>query len=133
VAADVYSEPPHVGRGGWTWYTGAAGWMYRAGIEGILGLRREGPALVIAPCIPSGWSGFSASVKQSDGSLSIQVERALPGGKMQAFLDGVAIECVNGQVRAAWDGAAHELKIVLAERRSLTVDDAHRAVRSYWD
>jgi cyclic beta-1,2-glucan synthetase len=114
VAADVYSEPPHVGRGGWTWYTGAAGWMYRAGIEGILGLRREGAYLVIAPCIPAGWPGFSASVAQSDGSLCIRVERALPGGKMQAVLDGAAIECVNGQVRTAWGGSAHELKIVLA-------------------
>jgi cyclic beta-1,2-glucan synthetase len=114
VAADVYSEPPHVGRGGWTWYTGAAGWMYRAGIEGILGMRREGADLVIAPCIPAEWPGFSAIVTQSGGSLSIRVERALPGARMQAVLDGVAIECGNGQVRTALDGTAHELKIVLA-------------------
>ena len=50
VAADVYSVPPHVGRGGWTWYTGSAGWMYRAGIEGILGIRRKGPS---SPSIPA--------------------------------------------------------------------------------
>ena len=53
VAADVYSVAPHVGRGGWTWYTGSAGWMYRAGIEGILGIRREGGFLVIAPSLPA--------------------------------------------------------------------------------
>jgi len=49
VAADVYSVTPHVGRGGWTWYTGSAGWMYRAGVEGILGIRKEGAFLVVAP------------------------------------------------------------------------------------
>jgi cyclic beta-1,2-glucan synthetase len=118
VAADVYSVSPHVGRGGWTWYTGAAGWMYRAGVEGILGLRREGPCLVIAPCIPAEWTGFSAIVTQGGGSLSISVERALPGGKTQAVLDGVPIECGNGQIRTALDGTTHELKIVLATSHS---------------
>ncbi|CAN5630088.1 glucoamylase family protein [soil metagenome] len=117
VAADVYSVPPHAGRGGWTWYTGAAGWMYRAGVEGILGLRREGARVVIAPCIPAGWTGFSAVVTQGGGRLSIRVERAFPGGEMQAVLDGVSIECGNGQVRTALDGTAHELKIVLAAPR----------------
>ena len=58
VAADVYSVAPHVGRGGWTWYTGAAGWMYRAGIEGILGFRLQGAFLLLAPCIPKAWPRF---------------------------------------------------------------------------
>ena len=52
VAADVYAAPGHVGRGGWTWYTGSAGWMQRAGVESILGLRIEGGALRLDPCIP---------------------------------------------------------------------------------
>ena len=52
VAADVYSVPPHVGRGGWTWYSGSAGWLYRAGVEAILGLRVKGDFLVLDPCIP---------------------------------------------------------------------------------
>ena len=68
VAADVYSVAPHVGRGGWTWYTGSAGWMYRAGVEGILGIRREGDFLVIDPCIPDAWPGF-----RSDGQYAIDV------------------------------------------------------------
>ena len=59
VAADVYAEAPHVGRGGWTWYTGSAGWMYRAGIEWLLGFRLRGAALFIDPCIPRAWTGFS--------------------------------------------------------------------------
>ena len=58
AAADVYAEPPHVGRGGWTWYTGSAGWMYRAGIEWILGFRLRGTRLHIDPCIPRAWRGF---------------------------------------------------------------------------
>jgi hypothetical protein len=58
IAADLYSESPHIGRGGWTWYTGSAGWMYRAGIEAILGLRRKGQFLVFDPCIPRLWPGF---------------------------------------------------------------------------
>ena len=53
ACADVYSMPPHVGRGGWTWYTGSAGWMYRAGLEWILGFRLRGKTLLIDPCIPS--------------------------------------------------------------------------------
>ena len=74
MAADVYSVAPHVGRGGWTWYTGSAGWMYRAGIEGILGLRREGAALVVAPCIPRAWPGFEAEVKVGSTRYDIRVE-----------------------------------------------------------
>ena len=55
VAADVYATAPHVGRGGWTWYTGSAGWMQRAGVESILGLRLEGDVLHLDPCIPKAW------------------------------------------------------------------------------
>ncbi len=58
VAADVYAHPMHVGRGGWTWYTGSAGWMYQAAIEGLLGLRRAGATFSIDPCIPAMWPGF---------------------------------------------------------------------------
>ncbi|HEX5792103.1 MAG TPA: glucoamylase family protein, partial [Rheinheimera sp.] len=62
VAADIYSVPPHSGRGGWSWYTGAAGWMYRAGVESLLGLSRHGSEIHIAPCLPAHWPGFSATV-----------------------------------------------------------------------
>ena len=55
MAGDVYAHPPHAGRGGWSWYTGSAGWMYRAGLESILGLRRRGATFAIDPCIPSSW------------------------------------------------------------------------------
>lgn len=62
MAGDVYSMPPHTGRGGWTWYTGAAGWMYRAGLEAILGFVREGSTLRIKPCVPPGWADFQVSL-----------------------------------------------------------------------
>jgi cellobiose phosphorylase len=58
VAADVYAVPPHTGRGGWTWYTGSAGWMYRLITESLLGLRLDVDKLSFAPCSPSGWSSF---------------------------------------------------------------------------
>ena len=69
LAADVYSEGPHVGRGGWTWYTGSASWMYRIGIEWMLGLSRRGDALVIDPCIPPTWDRFEVDYRTEGGGL----------------------------------------------------------------
>ncbi len=79
VAADVYSQPPHVGRGGWTWYTGSAGWMYRVGVEGILGITLERGALRIDPCIPRHWAGYEASI-----TLRVDVNSQLPTPNSQA-------------------------------------------------
>ncbi len=62
VAADIYSEGEKGGRGGWTWYTGSAGWLYRAAVEGILGIRKEGDRLRIEPRLPTHWDGFAATV-----------------------------------------------------------------------
>ncbi|WP_301584218.1 GH36-type glycosyl hydrolase domain-containing protein [Halomonas alkaliantarctica] len=76
VAADVYSVAPHVGRGGWTWYTGAAGWMYQAGMEGILGIRREASWLVIFPCLPASWPHFSADITLDQSHYHIKVINA---------------------------------------------------------
>jgi len=75
IAADVYSVPPHTGRGGWTWYTGAAGWMYRAGLEAILGVIREGDNLRVRPCIPPAWNGFEVTVKYGATRYVITVSR----------------------------------------------------------
>jgi cellobiose phosphorylase len=58
VAADIYAVPPHTGRGGWTWYTGSAGWMYRLIMESLLGLKLEMDKLYVQPCIPDDWDGF---------------------------------------------------------------------------
>ena len=115
VAADVYSVAPHVGRGGWTWYTGAAGWMYRAGVEGILGLRREGAFLVVEPCIPPEWPGYEATVKVGDTRYDIRVvspsERSR--GLSSAHLDGATLPVPEGTVRVPLDGASHVLQLVM--------------------
>ncbi|MGE8483065.1 MAG: GH36-type glycosyl hydrolase domain-containing protein [Pseudomonas sp.] len=115
IAADVYSVAPHIGRGGWTWYTGSAGWMYRAGVEGILGLRREGAFLVVDPCIPRHWPGFEARLRLdgSDYTISLKSAGRRCRDLEQALLDGVPQTCEQGAVRVPLDGCAHRLELVL--------------------
>ena len=113
VAADVYSVAPHVGRGGWSWYTGSAGWMHRAGIEGLLGLRRQGDWLLVEPCIPAAWPGFSATVTLNGTVCRIEV-RAAPEDRDEApflVLDGRRAVIPEGPVRIALDGRSHDLLI----------------------
>ena len=76
VAADIYSVPPHVGRAGWTWYTGAAGWLYRAGIEAILGITWEqGHVVRIAPCVPASWPGFTVTLQHDGQAYTFRLVR----------------------------------------------------------
>ncbi|MBZ0231251.1 MAG: cellobiose phosphorylase [Deltaproteobacteria bacterium] len=93
VAADVYSCPPWPGRGGWTWYTGAAAWMWRLGVEAILGLRKERGRLCIDPCIPSGWPGFEAWVRLGRRRIHVVVEnpQRVSRGVVAMTLDGVRL------------------------------------------
>ena len=74
VCADVYAEPQHVGRGGWTWYTGSAGWMYRAALESILGFHVIGNAIRIDPCIPRSWRGFEIVLRRGASRYEIAVQ-----------------------------------------------------------
>jgi cyclic beta-1,2-glucan synthetase len=113
VAADVYSVAPHVGRGGWTWYTGSAAWMYRSGIEGILGIRREGAFLTVAPSIPSAWPGFTGVVQIETTRYEIGVDNSLETGSgiWRAVLDDVPVERCEGRVRVPIDGGAHTLML----------------------
>ena len=115
VAADVYSVAPHAGRGGWTWYTGAAGWMHRAGLEGILGIRREGGWLIVDPCIPADWPGFEATVNLAGTRIAIQVDAPAQRGRgiTRALLDGSALAVSAGGVRVALDGTGHTLVLTL--------------------
>jgi cyclic beta-1,2-glucan synthetase len=115
VAADVYSVAPHAGRGGWTWYTGSAGWMYRAGVEGILGIRREGMFLIIDPCIPAAWPGFEATVKLGQTRYDINLANSSHRGRgiSHAALDGVSVHCTEGGIRLALDGTTHSLSICI--------------------
>jgi cyclic beta-1,2-glucan glucanotransferase len=113
VAADVYSVAPHAGRGGWTWYTGAAGWMFRAGVEGILGIRREGNILIVDPCIPAAWPGFEATVNVASTCYEIRVDNPSHRcrGISHADLDGARIHHAQARVRVPLDGGTHNLLI----------------------
>ena len=115
VAADVYSAPPHVGRGGWTWYTGSAGWMYRAGIESILGLRRQGAFLLLAPCIPKDWPGFEIVFRYGSARYEIVVENphGVSRGIATAQLDGQPLSEIPIRVPLCDDGTVHKLRAVL--------------------
>ncbi|HWA10844.1 MAG TPA: glucoamylase family protein [Opitutaceae bacterium] len=79
VAADIYAVPPHTGRGGWTWYTGSAGWMYRLLVESLLGLRLEGARLHLQPRLPAEWPGFTAHYRYRDTVYHIFVTRSADG------------------------------------------------------
>lgn len=118
VAADVYSVAPHIGRGGWTWYTGSAGWMYRAGLEGILGLRREGDMLIVDPCLPAAWPEFSATLNVAGTRYEISVRNsvAAPDVSQSATLNGVTIALERGPMRVPLDGGSHVLVVNLRPR-----------------
>jgi cyclic beta-1,2-glucan synthetase len=116
VAADVYAEPPHVGRGGWTWYTGSAGWMYRAGLESILGFRLRGPRLVVDPCIPRAWPRFEVTFRYGTARYDIVVEnpRGMSRGVSSVDLDGTRL-AGDRAIPLAADGTTHRVRIVLGE------------------
>ncbi len=93
IAADVYIKEPHAGRGGWSWYTGAAGWFYKVGIEDILGLRTHyGKGFNVTPCIPNSWEGFEINYKYKGAEYNIKVENSYKGTKKEIYLDGVPFE-----------------------------------------
>ncbi|CAN5232903.1 hypothetical protein BH09PSE6_BH09PSE6_01580 [soil metagenome] len=112
VAADVYSVQPHAGRGGWTWYTGSAGWMYRAGLEGILGVTREADTLVVRPRIPASWPGFETRIRLGDARLDIVVTRA-DVASMQASVDGAPVAFSGDSLRLALRAGAQSVSIAL--------------------
>lgn len=117
MAADVYTEPPHVGRGGWTWYTGSAGWMYQAGIESILGFRLRGTTLVIDPCIPRAWPGFEISFRYHSSRYQIVVENphGLCRGVVSVELDDEVLAHNGATVPLVDDGRTHRVRVVLGE------------------
>ena len=93
IAADIYGVPPFVGRGGWTWYTGSAAWIWRLTVEGILGLRRHGGALDVEPCLPGNWPGFEAWVRAGSARVHVRVHNEGSGrGVSRVSLDGRHVE-----------------------------------------
>lgn len=115
VAADVYSRPPHVGRGGWTWYTGSAAWMQRAGIESILGLRLQGSFLTLDPCIPRSWRHYAMSLRYRSARYEILVENpdGVSRGVLSADLDGVTVTGRPLRVPLRDDGRTHHVEVRL--------------------
>jgi cyclic beta-1,2-glucan synthetase len=114
IAGDVYAENPHLGRAGWTWYSGSAGWMYRAGVEWILGLRVRGMMLSIDPCIPRNWPSYSMQFRYHSSTYKIVVENPSSVSK------GVALMELDGKILAGAaniplvdDGKTHEVRVVL--------------------
>ena len=116
ACADVYSEAPHVGRGGWTWYTGSAGWMYRVALEWSLGFRVQGETLVLDPCIPRHWPGFAISYQYRSARYEIQVENpnAVCGGIAALTLDGQMLpNDKHFPIPLVDDGKTHQVRLVL--------------------
>ena len=92
VAADVYAVEPHTGRGGWTWYTGSAGWMYRLIVESLLGLRLEVDKLYIEPCLPTDWEGFTVHYRYRETIYHIKVVQTAGEAATRVIVDGVEQE-----------------------------------------
>ena len=115
MCADVYSEPAHVGRGGWTWYTGSAGWMYRAGLEWILGFRLRGTALIMDPCVPKAWPGFEIDFRYHSARYKVAVTNphGVSHGVSRIVLDGNALQTGSAEIPLVDDGADHTVELVL--------------------
>lgn len=113
VAGDVYSHPDHSGRGGWSWYTGSAGWMYRAGLESMLGLRRRGATFAIDPCIPAGWPSYQILWRYLDTTYQIAVSNPdrRCRGVLRATLDGAPVD--HRAITLVNDGLVHEVSVIL--------------------
>ena len=111
VAADVYTAEGHVGRGGWSWYTGSASWMYRVGLEAILGFTKSGDALSFAPCVPAAWPEFSLSYRHGRTTYAIVVMRPADArkGNQEIVLDDRTLE--GETIPLVDDGGSHSVVI----------------------
>ncbi|HYP53937.1 MAG TPA: hypothetical protein VEQ42_10385, partial [Pyrinomonadaceae bacterium] len=117
AAGDVYAVWPHTGRGGWTWYTGSASWMYRAGLEYMLGFQlRAGNRLRLDPCVPRGWRGFEINYRYGSAVYEIKVENpfGVSRGVASVELDGQLLEADDIELRD--DNVRHLVRVMLGER-----------------
>ncbi|HUQ99537.1 MAG TPA: protein ndvB, partial [Gemmatimonadaceae bacterium] len=128
VAADVYTAKGHLGRGGWTWYTGSASWLYRIGLESILGFQLRGEALYIEPCIPAAWKQFSIEYKHGSSTYMITVKNpdGLQRGVVDLRVDGSA---VDRAITLVDDGKRHEVTASLRASPS-SVSAEHQQVKA---
>ena len=114
MAADVYSKSPHVGRAGWTWYTGSSAWMYRIGLEDLLGLHREGTRLRLDPCIPAAWPRFQIQYRYRSTLYRIEFQnpQSVERGVATITIDGHPV--TGSKIDLIDDGATHPVQVVLA-------------------
>jgi cyclic beta-1,2-glucan synthetase len=115
IAADVYSASSRTGRGGWTWYTGSSGWMYRVGLEAILGIQRVGQTLHIKPCIPKTWGHYQVTYHVGETTYLIRVENpaCVNGGVKQIKLDGIILN--GNEIPLGNDGKQHQVNVLLGD------------------
>jgi cellobiose phosphorylase len=120
VASDVYARPPHIGRGGWTWYTGSGGWMYRLIIESLLGLRLDVDKLHCAPCLPDKWSGFLVHYRYRETVYHIRIMQAPAGsGPGTVTVDGV--ERPGNVIQLADDRQEHSVELRISAESASAV------------
>ncbi len=113
MAGDVYAGSQHSGRGGWTWYTGSAGWMYQTAIEGLLGLRRRGATFSVNPCIPAMWPGYSLDWQfgRAVYRLTVTNPHHFSRGIASATVDGESVD--PEAIPLVDDGGIHHVTVVL--------------------
>ncbi len=113
ICADIYSESPYVRRGGWTWYSGSAGWMYRLGLEAILGFRKIGNTLTINPVIPPAWDGFEIRYQFGESGYLIQVDNPehVASHVRQMVLDGQPLK--DGSIPLVDDKQEHRVIVTM--------------------
>jgi cyclic beta-1,2-glucan synthetase len=126
LAGDVWSHPMHAGRAGWTWYTGSASWLYRAGLEGILGIERRGDHLKVDPCVPTAWPSCTVTWTRGRTVYEIVIENPerRSRGVALAELDGRAVD--PAAIPCPDDGESHRIRVVVADR-------AHRSAYTNTD
>jgi cellobiose phosphorylase len=114
VAADVYAVAPNSGRGGWSWYTGSAGWMYRLVVESLLGLRLEGETLHLVPCLPVDWSSFKINYRYRETLYHLTVSQSVMSDEGGSALEKVIVdgkEQSNKRIPLVDDHQEHQVEI----------------------
>jgi cyclic beta-1,2-glucan synthetase len=120
ACADVYSVAPHVGRGGWSWYTGSAGWLYRSGLEAILGFRVHGNILAIDPCLPKAWPGYKIVFRRQSArntitryDITVKNPHHVSRGVVSSVLDGADLPKGVARIPLVDDGELHLVRVEL--------------------
>lgn len=118
ISADIYASPSHRRRGGWTWYTGAAGWLYRAGVESMLGFKKQGNTLQITPCIPQDWRNYRLTYQHSATTryvIAVENPHGVAQGVVSMEVDGKALMDASLPIPLVDDGFIHHVRVIMGE------------------